>query len=115
MFSLYEALAAVARLDRDLVEPATFARLDHGALRDRAGAERAAVLGRAIKAVGRWLTAAYERHQARRATIALARLDDRMLSDIGIGRGDIPYVLVHGRVASEAANDDRPLALAPCG
>ena len=115
MFSMYEALAAIARVDHALVEPAAFAHYDRFALRERAGAGRAAALSQGIKAVGRWLRSAYERHQARRVTIALARLDDRMLADIGIGRGDIPYVLVHGRVAGQAANDDRPLALAPCG
>ncbi|MBM3585633.1 MAG: DUF1127 domain-containing protein [Alphaproteobacteria bacterium] len=115
MFSVYEALAAIARVDHALVEPATFAHYDRFALRDRAGAARAAALSQGIKAVVRWLRAVHERHQTRRATLELARLDDRMLADIGIGRGDIPYVLVHGRVAGDAANDDRPLALAACG
>lgn len=45
------------------------------------------------RAVDRWFTARFRRaHQRQRVIKELNALDERMLSDIGITRGDIPFV-----------------------
>jgi len=46
--------------------------------------------------------------QARRDTYALLQLDDRMLADIGLSRGEVAYAIRHGRRPSESpAGADR--------
>ncbi|MGH6719472.1 MAG: DUF1127 domain-containing protein [Alphaproteobacteria bacterium] len=44
----------------------------------------------------------------------LLSLDDRMLADIGVNRGDIPYLIAHGRV-ERPLNDNRRPEFASCG
>jgi uncharacterized protein YjiS (DUF1127 family) len=38
----------------------------------------------------------------RRNTAALLRLDDRMLADVGLSRGEVEYAVRHGRRPSES-------------
>ena len=56
--------------------------------------------GRAVAAIGRELA-------ARRAMHALASLDERMLRDIGLERGQIGYAAREGRVATRRVHDVR--------
>jgi uncharacterized protein YjiS (DUF1127 family) len=55
-----------------------------------AGAFLASLIRRSIE----WLK---ERHRMRRATDELMALDDRMLADIGLSRGEILRAVRHGR------------------
>jgi uncharacterized protein YjiS (DUF1127 family) len=55
-----------------------------------AGALFASLIHRSIE----WLK---ERRRTRRATDELMALDDRMLADIGLSRGEIGYAVRHGR------------------
>lgn len=85
-------------------------RFDHLAIRLRAGQVRAEVIadltGRAARALGGWLVGIGGRVQERwrrRATLAeLARLDDRVLRDIGLTRDQLGVV-----AARAAANENR--------
>lgn len=43
----------------------------------------------AVSPFARWLAAARSRYAARRAATGLARLDDRLLRDIGLDRADV--------------------------
>ena len=64
-----------------------------------------------------WLAKAWDRwRKARRhanAERALLRLDDRLLADIGVNRGDVPYLIAYGRM-ERPLNDNRS-GLASCG
>jgi uncharacterized protein YjiS (DUF1127 family) len=108
--------------------------LDYRALaaRERAKAMRelASAAAGGLRRVSRSVVGALARWHKRRATIAeLSALDDRMLKDIGVSRGNIPALadgLMRARAASTdpagkvirqspagpshrpAANDDRP-------
>ena len=61
----------------------------------------------ASRAVGRWFTARFRgAHQRRRVIKELNALDERMLSDIGITRGDIPFVANGQSRVRNPRNDD---------
>jgi uncharacterized protein YjiS (DUF1127 family) len=49
--------------------------------------------GRVRRWIGRWIDGAVMRWQRRRMIEALQRLDDRILRDIGVTRGEIRYVV----------------------
>ena len=64
------------------------------------------------RAVGRWFNARFGRaHQRRRVIKELNALDARMLSDIGITRGDIPFV-ANGQSRLRNPRDDDSAAAA---
>jgi len=75
---------------------------------------RSITIGTAFAAIGKAWRRLHEVRRERAATRALMRLDDRMLADIGVNRGDIPYLIVHG-LNRKAANDDQGQVLASCG
>lgn len=106
MTSLFDAYSAVLAAGS---APATF---DSFEARDRAGRARSDALAGHLSSLGSWVQRARARAQVRRATQALGRLDDRMLADIGISRGQIPYLVTRGVVDQRAANDDQRVALA---
>jgi uncharacterized protein YjiS (DUF1127 family) len=79
--------------------------------RPRAGAFLATLIKRSIE----WLK---ERRRMRRATHELMALDDRMLADIGVSRGEILHAVRHGIRGSqslsarvEQAGPERPAVL----
>lgn len=82
--------------------------------REHAGRARSEAIGTAFTALAKAWRRLQEKRQERAATRALSRLDDRLLADIGVNRGDIPYLIVHG-LDRRPANDDLGLRLAPCG
>jgi uncharacterized protein YjiS (DUF1127 family) len=56
----------------------------------------------------RWLAAELAKElAARRAVHALASLDDRMLRDIGLDRGQIDHAVRQGRQAAKRVDDAR--------
>ncbi|HET6926669.1 MAG TPA: DUF1127 domain-containing protein [Hyphomicrobiaceae bacterium] len=56
----------------------------------------------------RWLAAGLAKElAARRAMRSLASLDDRMLRDIGLERGQIDYAVRQGRQAARRVDDAR--------
>jgi uncharacterized protein YjiS (DUF1127 family) len=102
MMSLYDALTAVythgAFLTPD--NPPAY----------RPGPTPASPLARLAKAWRRWRAA----RENAAAEYALLRLDDRLLADIGVSRGDIPYLIAYGRV-ERPLNDNRRPEYASCG
>ena len=61
-----------------------------------------------VFAGARWLAAALANElAARRAMRSLASLDDRMLRDIGLERGQIDHAVRQGRQAARRADDAR--------
>jgi len=58
--------------------------------------------------LGRTRAAVVAEWSARRAIKTLARMDERMLRDIGINRDQIWYVARHGREATRRSLDQRP-------
>jgi uncharacterized protein YjiS (DUF1127 family) len=59
------------------------------------------------KAVGRWFRASFRRGRERQRIMnELYSLDDRSLSDIGITRGDIPFVASGHSPAHGSYNDN---------
>lgn len=71
-------------------------------------------LGRGLHAVGLWLVRRIEREIDRRRTMALLGHEDRMLTDLGITRGDIHRALMSatGDKPSEVLADTRRAARA---
>lgn len=64
--------------------------------------------GSRLMAGARWLAAGLARElAARRAMRSLASLDDRMLRDIGLERGQIDYAVRQGRQAAKGLEDAR--------
>jgi uncharacterized protein YjiS (DUF1127 family) len=66
-------------------------------IRQRANRARAEAIantfGRAFRALSRWLVEPFRRSRERQRVMnELYSLDDRSLSDLGITRGDIPFV-----------------------
>jgi uncharacterized protein YjiS (DUF1127 family) len=72
-------------------------------------AERAenAAAGRSRGLFARFAAAIAREFAARRATQTLASLDERLLRDIGLERGNIGYATRHGREALRLAHDRR--------
>jgi len=63
---------------------------------------------RRLMAGARWLAAQLAKElAARRAMHALASLDDRMLRDIGLERGQIDHAVREGRQAAKRVDDAR--------
>ena len=71
----------------------------------RASAPRPTPVQGPLQALGRWL-------RSRRATAELSRLDDRLLRDIGVSRGEIP-ALVKRMETTGPAGPGRPANLSP--
>jgi uncharacterized protein YjiS (DUF1127 family) len=65
------------------------------------------VAGGLLGAPWRVVTALAKELAARRAMQTLAGLDERMLRDIGLDRGQIPDAVRHGRLAPRRAQDER--------
>jgi uncharacterized protein YjiS (DUF1127 family) len=51
-----------------------------------------------VKSIGRGFAWIASRRRMRHDIDALMALDDRMLADIGLGRGDVEYVARYGRL-----------------
>jgi len=65
-------------------------------------------LSLSLMAGARWLAAELAKElAARRAMHALASLDDRMLRDIGLERGQIDHAVRQGRQAAKRVDDAR--------
>jgi uncharacterized protein YjiS (DUF1127 family) len=69
-------------------------------------------LGKAGKTIGRWFRAYFQRGRERQRIMnELYSLDDRSLSDLGITRGDIPFVANgHSRVQNPRNDNDAKAA-----
>jgi uncharacterized protein YjiS (DUF1127 family) len=71
------------------------------------GAQRPSLSG-SLMAGARWLAAGLAKElAARRAMRSLASLDDRMLRDIGLERGQIDHAVRQGRQAAKRMDDAR--------
>jgi uncharacterized protein YjiS (DUF1127 family) len=72
------------------------------------GAQRPHSLSGSLMAAARWLAAGLAKElAARRAMRSLASLDDRMLRDIGLERGQIDHAVRQGRQAAKRMDDAR--------
>ena len=72
------------------------------------GSLRAHSLTASLMAGARWLAAGLAKElAARRAMRSLASLDNRMLRDIGLERGQIDYAVRQGRQAAKRVDDAR--------
>ena len=79
-----------------------------GRSRGRAALLRPHSLAGSLMAGARWLAAGLAKElAARRAMRSLASLDDRMLRDIGLERGQIDYAVRQGRQAAKRVDDAR--------
>ena len=69
---------------------------------------RSQSLSGSLVAAARWLAAGLAKElAARRAMRSLASLDDRMLRDIGLERGQIDHAVRQGRQAAKRLDDAR--------
>jgi uncharacterized protein YjiS (DUF1127 family) len=76
--------------------------------RSRVRAPRPHSLPGSLLAGARWLAAGLAKElAARRAMRSLASLDDRMLRDIGLERGQIDHAVREGRQAARRVDDAR--------
>jgi uncharacterized protein YjiS (DUF1127 family) len=60
-----------------------------------------------LKSTKRRIAQFRENRRIRRDLPILLALDDRTLADIGLRRGDLPYVARYGRAASDTSAGDR--------
>ncbi|HEY7085335.1 MAG TPA: DUF1127 domain-containing protein [Hyphomicrobiaceae bacterium] len=76
--------------------------------RSRLGAPQPHSLAGSLLTGARWLAAGLAKElAARRAMRSLASLDDRMLRDIGLERGQIDHAVREGRQAARRVDDAR--------
>jgi hypothetical protein len=88
---------------------ANLTREEHLALVAEARQVRAEAAAEAFAAAGRWLkrlfTGLADAHRRRKAYAELSSLDDRMLRDMGLNRGEL-WAAVDGRAGLHASNDN---------